>query len=236
MERTGAPSGAWYAMVVLHYFLHVGEEESTSGAASFLSLEQGCPALRHFWMPPQSACPVQHISIKETGVSPDLLMPPDECVIVLAQPHTVRLPEVPVAHPIGEPVASGYPMAILMGMTAPAPPMQLVVEQVVHPAEHLLGYHRGIEVAPSSDDTIQVRDEFLLGRRAVATHDYLEILEVLFLGVLAWLDEDLETDPVMAVVTGAMTPCLDLTDREPEEVESDRHPQIGVEGVADSSL
>src|SRR5437868_1959337 len=128
-------------MVVFHDLLHIREKQSTPGTASFLTLQQGRPALRHLRMLPQSARPVQQVPIIETRASPDLLVPHNERVIVFTQSHTIGLPEDPVSNAIRKPVAPGYPMAILLGMTTPAPPMEFVVEQVIHPAEHLLGYH-----------------------------------------------------------------------------------------------
>jgi len=93
-----------------------------------------------------------------------------------------------------------------------------------------------LKLHPSSDGAIQIRDELLLRCGAVAPHEHPEILQVFLLSVLAWLDEDLEPNPIMAIVTRAMLPGLDLTDRETEEVEPHRHPQRRVEGVADPSL
>ena len=96
-----------------------------------------------------------------------------EAVGLFLSVHRVLEAERPSVAPVADEVPAVSPMPLLPRVPAVAPPHELVYDDVVYLAEHLLGAHMSVVVCPSAQYRVERVDERLLGGCLVPSVDGL---------------------------------------------------------------
>ena len=119
-------------------------------------------------------------------------------------------------------------------VAALGPALQLQEDQVILPAEHLLGDLARVVLRPAPYLAVEVMDQRPLGRLPMATYDGGEVREVALLRVLAGPDDGLEAQRSRSVSLVGL-PHRELPHGEAQEVEPGR-PLVCEERVGDPGL
>lgn len=128
---------------------------------------------------------------------------------------------------------AAHPRVRLGGVASFGPAFQLLVGQVIQPAEDRLGDLRGVVVRPAPNLRIEGIDECLVGYLSMATYD---VSEVASLCDRARFDDGLEGQHGPVPVRCGMGPTHpELPDVEAQEVKSHRS-IVRVERVGDPGL
>jgi hypothetical protein len=201
------------------------EEQSTSSTATLLAAYERCHASRQNLVLAETSGPVNPVAIIGTFVSLDLHMAADGRAVMIEQSRPVPISEDPRPALLCLPIPIGYPVAGLTMMAKHRPAAKLNVEQVIHLGVCILRDHRGVVVAPPTDDRVQLLYQDGLSCDPEVSNDISKIIKMPAQRFWAGRDDGFETQQIGFSTLSSQTSgvCLAhrvLTHPEAEEVEA----------------